>query len=170
MPVAMNKTGAEPARRLSPAWAGCRLTLPSRPQMPRAGGKAGCMARRASSQETTWRRSERGPGFASCLPACQGARPCQRGPHSLAALARRSSPVASSPGPGSGGHHRSHPRALASPMSHALPPVPNRANSRIYLPSCLMSIIELCPVRKVPSTVGGTLTSETSLLLSSLRQ
>lgn len=60
----------------------------------------------------------------------------------LAALARRSSPVVSSPAcplalGGSGSHHCSHPWALASPMSHQFPPVSHRANSRAYLPAAL---------------------------------
>ncbi|KAB0390766.1 hypothetical protein E2I00_000392, partial [Balaenoptera physalus] len=39
-------------------------------RIPQAGGKAGCMARRAFSQETMWRRSERDRGLGSCHPTC----------------------------------------------------------------------------------------------------
>ena len=46
-------------------------------------------------------------------------------------------PAQPSPGPGSRGHHLSHPRALASPKAHLFPPVSNRANSRSYLPAAL---------------------------------
>lgn len=73
-PVEMHQTNTELAW-FSLGCVGYRLTLSSLPQILRAGGKADCMARRAFSQETMWRRYEWGcPRF--CPHTCQEARPC----------------------------------------------------------------------------------------------
>lgn len=44
--------------------------ISSLPQIRQAGGKAGCMARRASFLETMWRRSEWGGHLGPCPPTC----------------------------------------------------------------------------------------------------
>lgn len=50
-------------------------------QIPQAGGRAGCTARRVSSQETTLRRSELGPMILPPHPTClPGAWPCGGSP------------------------------------------------------------------------------------------
>lgn len=89
----------------------------SLPQIPQAGGKAGCMARRASSQETTWRRSEWEPRILSSHLLGSQALPAGV-LFLLAALARRSSLVASSL-PQSGSHLQP---PLSLGLSHVTPP------------------------------------------------
>lgn len=72
------------------------ISSSSLPQIPLAGGRADSTARKVSSQETMWRRSDYPP---TSLPACPpGSQALQVGALiSLAALARMLRPVASSP-------------------------------------------------------------------------
>jgi hypothetical protein len=74
-------TDTKPAQGLSSGYNGHHLRLFFL-QIPQAGGKADCMVRRVSSQETMWRKSELAAWDCVLLPAqapaCQGTRPYQR--------------------------------------------------------------------------------------------